>query len=544
MADKGERIEDTTLQAISEVIEPEFVTEEEGVAHLVVFKPSLAGSMVGHTHVIRDRVVIGRSPDADIQLQTTDVSREHATITQVSRGRFVLKDLGSSNGTLVNNEPVQEIALVPGDRVKIGTRSLLIFTRYHPLETQLIQSQKLESLGRLAAGIAHEINNPLTYVYYNLEALTRVTSKIAREVIDMLSAASEVRRRLDLADDPELTRLIGATEEAVDPDTLEGISDCLADAKDGVRRIRAIVGDLKHFSRTEEEKLVPVDVNEVIESTLKMAGNQIKFRARLATEFGDNPPVLANEGRLTQVFLNLLLNAAQSITRGSRDENTIAVRTWTVNDEVLARVQDTGEGISAEDLKSIFEPFFSTKGRSGAGLGLSICHSIIATLGGRIDVDSSPGVGTTFTVRLPKTQILRDRPVTVETGRAVAATQRQGRILVVDDEVGIGVAIRRMLLDHHEVQAACSAAEAQAILKRDNAFDLILCDLLMPEMNGIELFQWIVEFDPRMARKVIFMTGGAFTPEAMAFTREAPNPVLEKPLELETLLSLMREDRG
>jgi signal transduction histidine kinase/ActR/RegA family two-component response regulator len=543
----GERSEDTEMRSFASLEgeeADEFDISEDDVAHLIVFKPTLDGSVAGQTHVIRDEVVIGRSSDADIQINSTDVSRRHAKILQMVTGEFVVEDLGSRNGILVNDAYVTKAELSPGDKIRIGTKTILIFTRYHPLETQMRQAQKLESLGRLAAGIAHEINNPLTYVYYNLESLTTTTSKLASEMINILHESGQLRRRLTgLVDQEEVERLIGAAEEAARPDTLESLTESLVDARDGVRRMMEIVQDLKFFSGTAERRLVPVDLNEVIEGAAKILQNEIRFRAKLVKEYGEIPSVLGDEGRLAQVFLNLLMNAAHAIDEGNVEQNTISVRTWAEGDEVLAEVRDTGEGVAPEHLKHIFEPFFSTKERGrGAGLGLSICHNIITSHGGKIDVESGPGEDTRFIVALPKTTFQRQQRSTAETQPVIHQLEmRPGRVLVVDDEPGIGAAIRRMLFEHHEVQMTTSTAEAKRLLEYDRAFDLILCDLLMPESSGIDLYEWLRESYPRLAEQVVFMTGGAFTPQALAFVREAPNPVLEKPIELETLQSLIRE---
>jgi CheY-like chemotaxis protein len=275
-----------------------------------------------------------------------------------------------------------------------------------------------------------------------------------------------------------------------------------------------------------------------------MADNMLRHRARLVLEFDHVPLVEANEARLCQVFLNLLLNAAQAIPEGEPSERhqiAVRLRVEQPSGRVVVEVRDTGVGMAPEVLSRAFDPFFTTKAiGEGTGLGLSICHGIIESMKGTITAESAPGKGSTFRVTLrampdEKEETTRPniRPLDVAVGTPRA------RILVVDDEPNVTVALQRALGAEHEVATATSAREALALLARDRAFDVILCDVMMPGMTGMELYGELERASPEVAGRVIFMTGGAFTPRAVSFLQSVPNPKIGKPLNLEELRMLV-----
>jgi CheY-like chemotaxis protein/anti-sigma regulatory factor (Ser/Thr protein kinase) len=273
-----------------------------------------------------------------------------------------------------------------------------------------------------------------------------------------------------------------------------------------------------------------------------MVYNQIRYRAKLIKEYGQVPPVMANRGRLAQVFLNLLVNAAHAIEEGDEQGNRIRVRTWSEEGEVLVEVSDTGRGIPPENMDRLFEPFFTTKtGGTGFGLGLSICQKIATDYGGRIEVQSTAGKGTTFTVHLPAaTQEQVEAAVTVPPKMLAGDPRARGRVLVVDDEVMVGRAVKRVLGREHEVTVATSGEEAKRILEKDRDFDVLISDLLMPDVTGMDLHEWLQERNPKLGRRTVFMTGGAFTPRAREFLDRVPNTRLEKPVEPQNLLEIVR----
>jgi PAS domain S-box-containing protein len=371
-------------------------------------------------------------------------------------------------------------------------------------ELHLMVADRMASVGTLAAGVAHEINNPLASVIANLDMA--------------ISDLGSVSNRTTLP--PEL-------------------ADELGDARVAADRVREIVRDLKIFSRAEEDRRGPVDVEHVLESTLRMAWNELRHRARLVKRYTHVPEVDANESRLGQVFLNLIINAAHAIPPGNYDSNQIRVGT-SVDDHgrVVVTIADTGAGIPLHVRPRLFTPFFTTKPVGvGTGLGLAISHRIITQFGGSIAYDSEVGKGTEFRVTLPvATQPNHAAP---EPPSATSAVRR-GTVLVIDDEEPLAQAIKRFLSEDHDVTVANSAAAALDILAT-RRFDVILCDLMMPQVTGMQFHGELMRLDANQAARVVFVTGGAFTVSAREFLDQAPNPRIEKPFDLKHLRALVNE---
>jgi two-component system NtrC family sensor kinase len=263
-------------------------------------------------------------------------------------------------------------------------------------QARLLQSEKMASIGQLAAGIAHEINNPIAFVRSNLHSLASYLSD--------LTAVMKAYEDAEAARDGDTERRkLADLKRSTDIDNVLGdIPPLLAESSDGLSRVEKIVKDLRKFSHVDKVVWQPVDLHECIETTLRLAAHEIERKADVVREYGVLPPVACLPGQINQVFLNLLVHAAQShTTRG-----TITIRTGRDGDSVWVQVQDTGAGVSREDLSRIFDPFFTTDftaSQSGTnpGLGLSVSYNIVQQHGGTIDVASEPGKGSTFTVRLP-----------------------------------------------------------------------------------------------------------------------------------------------
>ncbi|MFW5741210.1 MAG: ATP-binding protein, partial [Myxococcota bacterium] len=404
-------------------------------------------------------------------------------------------------------------------------------TEMRALHAQMAQADRLSSMGMLAAGVAHEVNNPLSFVLYNLESL-------CEDLPELLDGVREVLASSYGSDTKQLAAAAERLAQRMSPTALDDLRERFDDALSGTRRIRKIARGLGTFSRVEKDESDPVRLTDVIELALNMSFNEIKYRARLVKDYGKTPAILASSGRLSQVFLNLIINAAHAIEEGDVASNEIRVTTWCDERHVYAEVQDTGCGIAPDDLPKLFEPFFSTKevGR-GSGLGLAISKSIVEGYGGAISVESEVGKGTKFLVRLPtRIGTAAEAGATSKT-RALAT---QGRILIVDDEDQLRAAMVRMLRGHDTVQAA-SSAEATRILERDRKFDVILCDVMMPEGSGMDLHRWLLESDPALAERVIFITGGAFTPHARAYLRNVDNLRLEKPFDVTAFRKIVND---
>jgi CheY-like chemotaxis protein len=256
--------------------------------------------------------------------------------------------------------------------------------------------------------------------------------------------------------------------------------------------------------------------------------------------------VWADEGRLEQVILNLLLTAAHALPESQRATNEIrvCVRPGAEGNAVL-EVTDNGEGISPDVVPRIFDPFFTTKPPGkGTGLGLSICHGIIASLGGQITVHSIVGEGTTFRVSLPTTDARKGESPPPSNDTPAAPGVRRARVLVVDDEVQLANTLRELLASEHHVVATTSGADALTAIRSGEDFDVVLCDLMMPGMDGMELYEHIRMERPGLERRIVFMTGGAFTATAAEFLGSIENRRVEKPFSLRLVERIVRETRS
>jgi PAS domain S-box-containing protein len=369
------------------------------------------------------------------------------------------------------------------------------------------ESSRLAALGTLAAGVAHEINNPLAYVIANLaHARDRAGALAGTEAGEGLRA------------------------EVVEP---------LADAEEGARRVHEIVRQLRAFARAEEAE-GPVDPARALRAALAMAQNEIRQRARVVADVGPAPPVIGNENRLTQVFLNLLVNAAQAIPEGDVARNEVRAALRVEGDQIVAEVSDTGAGMTPETRARVFEPFYTTKGPGeGTGLGLAISHSIVAGMHGRIEIASEPGAGSRFRVILPIARAIppgaREAP-----RQPTPAPARPRRLLIVDDEPLVSRALARLLEPEGEVVLVDRAREALERVRAGERFDVIVCDLMMPDLSGMALHAAVQELDPGIAARMVFVTGGAFTDAAREFLERVPNARLEKPIDRAALREAVR----
>jgi two-component system, NtrC family, sensor kinase len=261
-------------------------------------------------------------------------------------------------------------------------------------QEQLLQSEKLASIGQLAAGVAHEINNPVGYVFSNFGTLERYLEDLFR----MLAAYE--RAETLVAGTPAAAELAALRAEIELEYLKEDVPTLMAESKEGITRVRKIVQDLKDFSHVDTRREWEwVDLHKGIDSTLNIVNNEIKYKADVVKAYGVLPDVLCVPSELNQVFMNLLVNAAHAI---DKERGTITVRTGSEGAEVWVEVRDDGCGIAKDNLSRIFDPFFTTKPvGKGTGLGLSLSYGIVQKHGGRIEVDSEPGRGTSFRVTLP-----------------------------------------------------------------------------------------------------------------------------------------------
>jgi CheY-like chemotaxis protein/anti-sigma regulatory factor (Ser/Thr protein kinase) len=285
-----------------------------------------------------------------------------------------------------------------------------------------------------------------------------------------------------------------------------------------------------------------VDLRAVMDSAAKMAAGELRPRAQLIRDYvADVPPVEGNEARLAQVFLNLIINAAQALPEGQPEQNEVRLTLRGHEGQVVAEVRDTGCGIPPEVLGRIFDPFFTTKPVGvGTGLGLALCHAFISAMSGRIEVESQVGKGTVFRVVLPAASVPEQR--SPQAPQVQLSGMSRGRVLVVDDDPLVSAALRRTLVREHEVEVVLSSRQAlELLISPAGDFDVILCDLMMPEMTGMELHAHLEESAPQRARRMVFITGGAYTPAARSFLERVNNPRVEKPFEPEKLRAQILE---
>ncbi|AUX23755.1 two-component hybrid sensor and regulator [Sorangium cellulosum] len=389
----------------------------------------------------------------------------------------------------------------------------------HAARTRLVQIDRLSTLGTLAAGVAHEINNPAAFILLGLDMLDR------------------------LLRGPNV-RMEGAAATSS--------SELLKELRDSIKRIVDIVRDLKLFAsppQPEGSRRTLTDANRTVESALSLTRGQIIERAQIVKNLTEVPPIFMEDGRLGQVIVNLLVNAAQAIPKPSSKlearEQTVTVETRSDGRTVEIVVTDTGAGIAEENLARIWAPFFTTKGPEfGTGLGLSISREIIERAGGRITAESpvpgsDPPCGARFVISLPAAgRAEEETPIASPLPRLVS---KRARVLIVEDEASLARALSEQLGRVHQVTVAPSADAAMGMLAGGQRFDVVLCDLRMPGMSGDVFYTRIRESDPALAQGFIFMTGVGFGADIERFLASSGRPLLEKPFPAEDALSAIAE---
>ncbi len=397
-----------------------------------------------------------------------------------------------------------------GQAVERDARGLIVrmmgtladISELHVLQERLTEATRQSALGNLAAGVAHEINNPLSWITANL---------------------AYVNERVAEFTDPALRRELG---------------EVLTEAIQGAERIAGVVKAMRSLGRGRAtETIQPVNVRSELTWALSMVRNQAKHRALLSVDIAPGLPwTRAQPYELRQAFLHLLLNAVEAIPEGNALGNHIDVCAYAEGKSVVVEVRDSGVGVPPALLPRIFEPFFTTRDvGSGSGLGLPIAKTAVEASGGRLEVESQPGVGTAFRVFLPALEKRGTDPLpAVRTGEG-----GQRRVLVIDDEPIIGRAVARTLGPRYAVTPVTSAREALDRLDRGERWDAILCDVMMPEMDGPAFYEALERSHPDLLPRLSFMTGEAFGGRAEAFLAEGRLPVLHKPVPRETLLRVV-----
>lgn len=377
------------------------------------------------------------------------------------------------------------------------------------LQSEVVLADRLASVGQLASALSHDINNPLAYVLTNLEYALR----------ELDGPVTEAKRR--------------------------AILRALTDAREGATRVARLVQELHQFARSDDHEVAePVALGPIVERTTKLVRNEIRHRARLVLDLGDVPPVLGHPWQISQILLNLLLSCARRIPVGNARDHELRLMTRAASDgRVVIEVRDPRAILSPDELARIFEPFWvPDEAVHGGGLGFAICRTLVARLGGEMTAVSEPGCGSAFTVHLPAAP--QEGPVRGDRPAAPPARPASGvTVIVIDDEPAIGEALARVLGDDHRVIACASARDAIERIRREPV-DVILCDLMMPDVSGMELYDVLARTVPDALEKLVFMTGGAFTESARRFLERIPNERLEKPIDLDRLAEILARRAG
>jgi PAS domain S-box-containing protein len=481
----------------------------------------------------------GARLDSLVEPADRELARRHASVPDGGGARGTAPGAGGVELRLrrADGEPI-EIELAAAVEIYFDDAPAILLvgrdvTERRRLDEQLQRRDRLGSLGRLAAGVAHELNNPLAYITLNLTLMGRALAALP----------AETRRSAERS---------------------------LAAAREGVGRARAVVRDLGALSTTSPETIEPVDLAQVARSAIEMVQPQLEDQARIELRLAPAPRVMGNRGRFEQLLVHLLVNAGHAVSASpdrAPGSGLILVRVgldnagWT---EV--EISDNGCGIPSERQRRVFDPFYAGRNAGdGAGLGLAICHNIVTTAGGTIALSSAPGTGTSVQVLLPPESALRpaaasappppyrnrerddhavdhadlrgDDPLFVvdEPPLASPAVTRL-RLLLVDDEPALAAALTTVLSEHHDVVTVGSAGAALELVDRGLGFDAILCDLMMSGMSGMDLHDALRQRGTPLSRRMLFMTGGAYTPEAHAFLRRVPGACLQKPFTIEKVL--------
>jgi signal transduction histidine kinase/ActR/RegA family two-component response regulator len=467
---------------------------------------ALSGTEVGSRFNLGAETVLGRHSDATIQVTTEDVSRHHARITRGADGDYVVEDLESDNGTWVNGTRVLQQVLRFGDTLQLGATTAFLFTHSSPLEEQLLQEQRLESIGLLAGGVAHEFNNLMAAVLADLQYL--------RE---------HLQQGMHTPDSALKT---------------------LGNAELAAHRVASLTLQLQGFARRGKLESRPVDLSRLVEDVRPLVARALGADITLRVEMPPNLVVLGDPALLHQALMNLCLNARDAMPEGGAlsirgslvdlDEQQVSqLSPLKAGKHVLITVQDTGVGMDAETSGKIFEPFFTTKGPDlGTGLGLAAVHGVVKSHGGHIRVESEPGWGTSFQILLPAAKLVR---ADESEKRTVSVPAVQRTVLLVEDVDAERRGLAQLITQlGYRVLPVADGREAIRVFNDQRAFIcLVVLDLVLPGLGGRDTFRWLRKIDGQV--KVLLISGYVSAERAQDLILEGAVGFLTKPLEKETL---------
>ncbi len=479
-----ETVAEAQLQLIFEHVPDGILLIDATTQEVVAANPTMCSLIDRDAAAVRRLGLIDLHPPDDHRRLTEQLAGNDLALVSVMARR--------ADGTVF---PVD----VQAAHAEIASRPMVLacyrdVTEKHRLVAKAAQAERLASLGLLAAGISHEINNPLTAILFELDRAVAEDRQLGRD---------------------DLHQMVG-----------------------GLRRISALIHDLGVFARRDPIPRVPVDVHACIARALAQASSQV-VEVEIVEALGTVPPVLASEGELVQVLLSVFLDAIDAMQDVGVDRRTLHVATRVDAERVVVEVSDSGPAIAPGDLDRVLEPYFATRRvHPGAGLSLAMCKSIVVGMGGELTVASGLDRGRRFLFDLPAAPTAPSPPAAIA---PEPSAPERGRLLVIDDEVTIRNTLARLLGADHDVVTAPSGVEAKAVLAHDQDFDLILCDVMMPRMTGFELHAWLAQAAPEVAARVVFISGGIFTSGASAYLASIPNQLLEKPFENARVRALAHE---
>ena len=494
-----------------DVTKPSFVTREMPTQTNRVRLVTLTGPDSGRVYRFREAVSVGRDYDCEVRLEAVDVSRCHARITRLASGDWTIEDKGSRNGTWVNGLPIDELQTLEfGDRVQIGGHTIFIFTHYDHLEEQMLQMQKMESIGQLAGEVAHDFKNLLSVVNSNVDFLTAQSKDGKLEQDELL--------------------------------------ECLGEMKEVTREAVALTSRLLGFSRQGLGEEAPVDLSTLSGEVVKLC--QRTFDDNVAVEESVLPDLWANGDchQLHQAVMNLCLNARDAMPEGGLLEVSVqrqqidglgllSVPLPAAGNYVVLEVKDSGGGMDEETRERAFEPFFTTKGEGGTGLGLATVFAVVKNHGGHVELDSAVGKGTVFRIYLPALDDSNEHGDTFHNipTPVMEAEVDANIILLVDDDEAVRLVTSRMLKMYgYEVLVARDGMEAVGFFEQhQHDILMVVMDMMMPELNGIETYNVLKKMKPSVR---VLVVSGFFTPENKEMLMEAGvRGMLPKPYDAETL---------
>jgi two-component system, cell cycle sensor histidine kinase and response regulator CckA len=485
---------------------------DTGPARLI----AIAGAQAGRKFKIGDYAMIGRSSDASVTLEDPEVSRNHARISKSDLGAYLLEDLGSKNGTQVNGVPITRHLLSFGDKIQVGPHVMLQFAPFDPIEDQLLQRQRLEALGRVGAGVAHDLNNMLGAIGASIDYLGKLPAERTLSSEEVRECFEDIR--LAAAQASELTR-----------------------------------GILK-FARGRAQAHSPVDLSSLCSDVMRLIRHTFDRAIQIESKIQPGLSVRGDQAELHQVLMNLCLNARDAMPRGGVlrvSANAIAPRSEALPEplnpelaHLVLCVEDTGVGMDEATRARIFEAFFTTK-REGAGfgLGLATVKEVVAFHGGQIRIDSEEGKGTRFLVYLPMHET-GDEPRKVTGAHEPLQPPSRGSILLVDDEEVVRRSFARLLRQagHSVIEAPDGVKAVETYRKAHPRPNLVILDLDMPVLSGEETQERLLKVDPHV--RILFVSGHDEPTRESAVHARGALGFLRKPCKAPVLLGAVSDAMG